>query len=195
MADKTRKLAHTAAELDAAVDMLLEVYTRDEIDNIVTQKVSSETVSRQEEDSRLSEETALNRSTLGYQRKNLLKNIATSQSKNGVTFTVNEDKTVTVSATEADETTTLELNKNLKLPKGRYILSGGNNSSTEVRLYLNGQAKLIDVKSIVTLIMTVVFACLSAKGKVTSDQFITIFTTVIAFYFGTQYQKNSKEEE
>jgi len=56
-------------------------------------------------------------------------------------------------------------------------------------------AKLIDVKSIVTLIMTIVFACLSAKGTITSDQFITIFTTVIAFYFGTQYQKNSKEEE
>ena len=59
----------------------------------------------------------------------------------------------------------------------------------------NRLAKLIDVKSIVTLIMTIVFACLSAKGKVSSDQFITIFTTVIAFYFGTQYQKNSKEEE
>ena len=59
----------------------------------------------------------------------------------------------------------------------------------------NKLAKLIDVKSIVTLIMTIVFACLSAKGTVTSDQFITIFTTVIAFYFGTQYQKNSKEEK
>ena len=59
----------------------------------------------------------------------------------------------------------------------------------------NKFAKLIDVKSIVTLVMTIVFACLSAKGTVSSDQFITIFTTVIAFYFGTQYQKNSKEEE
>jgi len=59
----------------------------------------------------------------------------------------------------------------------------------------NKFAKLIDVKSIVTLVMTIVFACLSARGTVTSDQFITIFTTVIAFYFGTQYQKNSKEEE
>ncbi len=59
----------------------------------------------------------------------------------------------------------------------------------------NKFAKLIDVKSIVTLIMTIVFACLSAKGTVSSDQFLTVFTTVIAFYFGTQYQKNSKEEE
>ncbi len=57
----------------------------------------------------------------------------------------------------------------------------------------NKLSKLIDVKSIVTLIMTIVFACLSAKGEVSSDQFITIFTTVIAFYFGTQYQKNKEE--
>ncbi len=57
----------------------------------------------------------------------------------------------------------------------------------------NKLTKLIDVKSIVTLIMTIVFACLSAKGAITSDQFITIFTTVIAFYFGTQYQKNKEE--
>lgn len=59
----------------------------------------------------------------------------------------------------------------------------------------NKLAKLIDVKSIVTLVMTAVFAYLSAKGTVTSDQFLTIFTTVIAFYFGTQYQKNSKEDK
>ncbi len=39
----------------------------------------------------------------------------------------------------------------------------------------NKFAKLIDVKSIVTLIMTIVFACLSAKGTVSSDQFLTIF--------------------
>jgi len=59
----------------------------------------------------------------------------------------------------------------------------------------NKLAKLIDVKSITTLVMTAVFACLSAKGSLTSDQFLTVFTTVIAFYFGTQHQKNSKEEK
>ena len=31
MADDIRKLRHTAEELDEAVDMLLETYTRDEI--------------------------------------------------------------------------------------------------------------------------------------------------------------------
>ena len=54
--------------------------------------------------------------------------------------------------------------------------------------------KLIDVKSIVTIILTVVFAVLSATGKVSPEQFITIFTVVIGFYFGTQYQKKVEED-
>ena len=51
-------------------------------------------------------------------------------------------------------------------------------------------AKLINVKSIVTLILTLVFAGLSAFGKISAEQFITIFTVIIGFYFGTQYQKS-----
>lgn len=53
--------------------------------------------------------------------------------------------------------------------------------------------KLIDVKSLVTLMLTAVFAFLSISGKLSAEQFQTIFTTVIAFYFGTQHQKNQKE--
>ena len=59
----------------------------------------------------------------------------------------------------------------------------------------NKLVKLIDVKSIVTLVLTAVFAALSLTGKLSAEQFQTVFTTVIAFYFGTQYQKNSKEEK
>lgn len=54
-------------------------------------------------------------------------------------------------------------------------------------------AKLIDVKSIVTLFLTFIFGVLAMKGRVTADQFLTVFTTIIAFYFGTQYQKNKEE--
>ena len=49
-------------------------------------------------------------------------------------------------------------------------------------------AKLIDVKSIVTLLLTGVFCYLSVVGKLPSE-FLTIYTTVIAFYFGVQYAK------
>lgn len=50
-------------------------------------------------------------------------------------------------------------------------------------------AKLIDVKSIVTLVLTVVFAALSVSGRLSAEQFLTIFTTVVAFYFGMQTRK------
>jgi len=53
-------------------------------------------------------------------------------------------------------------------------------------------AKLIDVKSISTLTMVGVFAFLAVVGEITSEQFLTIFTTVIAFYFGTQAGKKKE---
>lgn len=52
-------------------------------------------------------------------------------------------------------------------------------------------AKLINVKSIITLILCAVFAYLSAIGHITAEQFLAIFTVVISFYFGTQTQKNA----
>ena len=54
-------------------------------------------------------------------------------------------------------------------------------------------AKLITVKSIVTLIVTFVFAYLSVSRYITTDQFMTVFVTIIAFYFGTQVEKNKEE--
>ena len=56
-------------------------------------------------------------------------------------------------------------------------------------------AKLINTKTIVTIILTIVFSILSLKGVISGEQFLVIFTTVIAFYFGTQHEKNSKKEE
>lgn len=47
-------------------------------------------------------------------------------------------------------------------------------------------SNLLTVKSLVTLTLTGVFAALSAKGQVTTEQFLTIFTVVVGFYFGTQ---------
>ncbi len=50
-------------------------------------------------------------------------------------------------------------------------------------------AKLVDVKSLVTLALTAVFCVLSLRGDVTAEQFLTVFTVIISFYFGTQYEK------
>ena len=49
-------------------------------------------------------------------------------------------------------------------------------------------AALLSVKSIVTLILTAVFAYTSMAGRISQD-FMTIYAVIIAFYFGTQSQK------
>lgn len=53
--------------------------------------------------------------------------------------------------------------------------------------------KLLAVKSIVTLALTIVFCVLCLNGMVGADQFMTVFTVVIAFYFGTQAEKKAAE--
>lgn len=54
-------------------------------------------------------------------------------------------------------------------------------------------ANLLAVKSIVTVILTAVFAYLAVSGQVTTEQFLTVFTVVIAFYFGTQAEKKAQQ--
>ena len=136
MADETRKLNHTASELDAAVDMLLEVYTREEIDGLLAQKVTavpgSGLITDEEreklavlenyDDSEVKSQTALNRSTLGYQRKNLLKNAAVSQTIRGMTFTVNKDGSVTANGT-ATATADISISTKSPILNGDYTLT------------------------------------------------------------------------
>lgn len=50
-------------------------------------------------------------------------------------------------------------------------------------------AALIKVKTIVTLIVVVVFAVLALRGGLQPDTVMTIVTMVVAFYFGTQADK------
>lgn len=54
-------------------------------------------------------------------------------------------------------------------------------------------AKLVDVKSIVTLALTIVFCVMALTKVVSGQEFLTIFTTVIAFYFGTQVEKKAAQ--
>lgn len=49
-------------------------------------------------------------------------------------------------------------------------------------------ANLLSVKSLVTLVLTFVFAYMAVAGKISQD-FMTVYAVVIAFYFGTQSQK------
>lgn len=49
-------------------------------------------------------------------------------------------------------------------------------------------ATLLSVKSLVTLVLTGVFAYMAVAGSISQD-FMTIYAVIIAFYFGTQSQK------
>ena len=56
-------------------------------------------------------------------------------------------------------------------------------------------SKLIDVKSLVTLALTTVFCVLALTDRLSAEQFLTVFTVVISFYFGTQYEKKRGEPD
>ena len=55
---------------------------------------------------------------------------------------------------------------------------------------LDRQANLLSVKSIVTVALTAVFCYLSVIKVIPYDTFMTVFSVIIAFYFGTQHEKN-----
>jgi hypothetical protein len=51
-------------------------------------------------------------------------------------------------------------------------------------------AALIKVKTIVTLVVILVFTILALRGDIAPDNVMVIVSTVVAFYFGTQIEKN-----
>lgn len=63
-----------------------------------------------------------------------------------------------------------------------------------MKFILEKIGKLIDVKSMVTLTLTCVFAYITIKG-LQSTNFMTIYTMIMGFYFGTQYEKNKPSNE
>ena len=50
-------------------------------------------------------------------------------------------------------------------------------------------ANLIKVKTLVTLMVVLVFTVLALKGAITADNVMITLSTVISFYFGTQHEK------
>ncbi len=52
-------------------------------------------------------------------------------------------------------------------------------------------AALLKVKTIVTILLTIVFCILALTGVISGADFLTVFTVVIAFYFGSQSEKKA----
>ena len=57
--------------------------------------------------------------------------------------------------------------------------------------FLKNLAALVKVKTIVTMVVLVVFAVLALRGALDPGVVMSVVTTVIAFYFGTQTEKGS----
>ncbi len=51
-------------------------------------------------------------------------------------------------------------------------------------------ANLLTVKSLVTIILTAVFAVLTCTGRL-EQSFMTIYTVIVSFYFGVQTTKEN----
>lgn len=58
---------------------------------------------------------------------------------------------------------------------------------------LKNFANLIKVKTIVTLTVIAVFATLALRGSISADNVMIIISMVVSFYFGTQHEKQSKD--
>lgn len=55
--------------------------------------------------------------------------------------------------------------------------------------------KLFEVKSLVTLSLTGVFCVLAVLGKVSAEQFLTVYTVIISFFFGVKYGKKGDDDK
>ena len=54
---------------------------------------------------------------------------------------------------------------------------------------------LKDVKSFVTILFAIAFVIFTFMQIITGEQFYSVFQIIIAFYFGTQYQKRANDIE
>ena len=164
LAAQLAKSDNNSADVD-----LSDYYTKTETDGLISGKVDklddmglSENSFTNAEKSKLSglanyddsevradiantaEQIALNRSTLGYQRRNLLKNTVNTATLNGVTFTINDDGSVTADGSATALCTFTISNVSADLQGETLLLSGcpsGGNYQSGYALYL---AKISD---------------------------------------------------
>lgn len=58
--------------------------------------------------------------------------------------------------------------------------------------FLANFAALLKVKTIITFVVIAVFAVLCIRGDISADNVLMVTSTVIAFYFGTQHEKDNQ---
>ncbi|MGL4774526.1 MAG: hypothetical protein ACRC2K_13275 [Clostridium sp.] len=61
--------------------------------------------------------------------------------------------------------------------------------------FLSKITALIEVKKIIALMVITVFCILSAKGTISSEQFITVATLIVGYYFGSSATRQAINEK
>ena len=61
-----------------------------------------------------------------------------------------------------------------------------------MNVFLEKLAAIIDTNTLISIALTVVFCYLSVNGKITTE-FMSIYSAVIGFYFGSKITKDSTE--
>ena len=54
---------------------------------------------------------------------------------------------------------------------------------------------LLKIKSIITILSTIAFLILLLRGDTVPQEFLLIYSTIIAFYFGTQAGKKERMDD
>lgn len=57
---------------------------------------------------------------------------------------------------------------------------------------ISAAAKLLSVKSLVSIALTIGFIVQAIRGDLTNE-YMSVYLVVISFYFGTQYQKQVED--
>ena len=72
-------------------------------------------------------------------------------------------------------------------------VEGWTDPESQTNIIVQRIAALMSVKSVITIALTVAFIVLVVNGKDLPDQFVSIYTMCISFFFGYQFKKAEKE--
>lgn len=136
---KPTNLSDNLITSGAVYEAVTELNEKTDATNTVVGNLSTSIQSAYNSINSLKNEVAINKTTLSYQAKNLLKNTAETQTINGITFTVNDDKSITVNGT-ATAQISFVINNKVGLDSGNYILTGCPSGGSWNTFYLTAYA-------------------------------------------------------
>lgn len=61
-----------------------------------------------------------------------------------------------------------------------------------MKLFVNNLAKLVQVKKIIAISITITLIVLAFMNRINSEQFLPLATTIIGYYFGASTVKENK---